>query len=53
MKKITDEELENLKPISFKECLEDKASMGTITLRTNNLSLNGSQVYNLYKRRVW
>ena len=50
-RRLTDEELENLKPISFKECLEDKASMGTITLRTNNLSLNGSQVYNLYKRR--
>lgn len=50
-RRLTDEELESLKPVSLQECLEGKASMGTITLRTNNFSLNGSQVYNLYKRR--
>lgn len=50
-RRLTDEELESLKTVSFKEYIEDKLSMGTITLRTNNMQLNGSQVYTLYKRR--
>lgn len=50
-RRLTDAELENLKTVSFKDCIEDKIAMGTITLRTNNMQLNGSQVYTLYKRR--
>ena len=50
-RRLTDEQLKNLKAVSFKDCLENENTIGTITLRTNDRALSGVQVYTLYKRR--
>ena len=50
-RRLSDEMLNNLKPVSFKDSIPAENTMGTITLRTNNKNLNGPQTYNLYKRR--
>ena len=50
-RRLTDEQLKKLKAVSFKDSLVDENTIGTITLRTNDKTLNGAQVYNLYKRR--
>lgn len=49
--RLTDKELDALQPIAFKEAYEDRVGIGTLALRTNDCSLNGEQVYYLYKRR--
>ena len=50
-RRLTDQELDALQPISFKEAYEDRVGIGTLALRTNDMELNGEQVYYLYKRR--
>lgn len=49
--RLTDEELLVLRPIAFKEAYENRVGIGTLALRTNDMELNGEQVYYLYKRR--
>ena len=49
--RLTDEELETLKPLTVKDAYADKEEMGTITLKTNRTELNAFQVYSIYKQR--
>jgi len=37
-------------PVSFKDAILRKTGLGTLTIRSNS-TLNGVQIYNLYKRR--
>lgn len=50
-RRLTDEELSKLKPVPFQDFIKNKATFGTITIRTNNQSLSGIQVYTMYKGR--
>ena len=50
-RRLTDEELGKLKAVSFQDFVKNKATFGTITIRTNNKSLTGIQVYTMYKGR--
>ena len=49
--RLTDDELSALIPVPFQDVFSERTGVGTITLKTNDLSLNGEQVYYLYKRR--
>lgn len=49
--KLTDEELAGLIPVSNREMFENREEMGTITIKTNKMDLNGMQVYCMYKQR--
>lgn len=49
--KLTHEELNSLKPITHQDMLNDKAEIGTITIKTNRKDLNATQVYSIYKQR--
>ena len=48
-RRLSDEQLAAMIPVSFKEAMSDRIRMGTLTIRTNS-NLNGAQIYNLYKR---
>lgn len=49
--KLTDNELNSLKPLTMDEIFENKAEIGTITIKTNRKELNSCQIYNIYKQR--
>ena len=49
--KLTQEELDKLKPITHQDMLNDKAEIGTLTIKTNRKDLNSAQVYSIYKQR--
>ncbi len=49
--RLTDEELQKLVPLSMKEIFEDKAEIGTITVKTNKVKLTSMQVYCILKQR--
>lgn len=49
--KLTDEELQKLKPLSMRDMLLEREEIGTITIKTNRTELNSCQVYNIYKQR--
>ncbi len=49
--KLSDEQLEQLKPQDLKELLAACPEMGTVTIRTNRLDLNSHQAYRAYKQR--
>ena len=49
-RRLTDEQLSLMVPVSFKDAILKKTGLGTLTIRSNS-TLNGVQIYNLYKRR--
>ena len=49
--KLSDKQLADLKPITLSEVLEDKPSIGTITLRVRDGKLNGQQAFCIWKTR--
>lgn len=49
--RLTDEELEALKPQTLAELHANIPEMGTVTIRTNQSDLNSKQVYYMYKQR--
>lgn len=49
--RLTDEELEALKPQTLAELHANIPEMGTVTIRTNQADLNSKQVYYMYKQR--
>ena len=51
LRKSAEEEFKLLQPVEFGDALNERKSIGTLTLKTNDLKLNGAQVYGLYKRR--
>lgn len=50
-RRLTDEQLRALEPISIQEAYAGKEEMGTITLKTNRTDLNAFPVYSIYKQR--
>jgi len=49
--RLTDEDLAALGSCTLSEEISDKMEMGTISIRTNKLSLTSVQVYCIYKKR--
>jgi transposase len=49
--RLTDEDLAALVPCTLSEEISDKTEMGTISIRTNKISLTSEQVYRIYKQR--
>ncbi len=49
--KLTQEELDQMVPLTINDMFENKDEIGTITIKTNNKSLNSFQVYSIYKQR--
>ena len=49
--RLSDEQLNQLKPISIKDMYVSKEEIGTITVKTNRTDLNSFQVYSIYKQR--
>ena len=49
--KLTDNEFNSLKPLTMDKIFENKAEIGTITIKTNRKELNSCQIYNIYKQR--
>ena len=49
--RLTDAQLEQLKPLSLKDMYAGRKEMGTLTLKTNRTDLNSFQVYSIFKQR--
>ena len=49
--RLSDEQMDKLKPQDLKELLVAIPEMGTVTIRTNRTDLNSHQVYRVYKQR--
>ena len=49
--RLTQEELDQMVPLKIDDMFENKDEIGTITIKTNNKSLNAFQVYSIYKQR--
>ena len=49
--KLSDEKLAELKPLELSKVLDDKPSVGTITLRVRAKDLNGQQAFCVWKTR--
>ena len=49
--RLTQEELDQMVPLKIDDMFENKEEIGTITIKTNNKSLNAFQVYSIYKQR--
>lgn len=49
--RLSDGELERLKPVNIQELIRDTPEMGMITIKTDRKDLNSYQVYSIYKQR--